>query len=286
MKYLLLLVCTAIAWGQAPAASADPVVLTIGSEKITKSEFERIIETLPEQQRSAGNSEQGRRQLAERIAELKTLAQEARTKKLDQDTVMKTKLALQSDQVLAQAMFQNLMEGPADEAAMKAYYDAHKGEWEEAQARHILIRFQGSRVPVREGQKDLSEEEALTKIKALRAKIQGGGSFEDIAKAESDDVGTGENGGRLGGLSRGATVPEFDEAAFKQPVGEITEPVKTQFGYHLILVDSRGSKSFDEMKPTIEKNVKPEQGQKGLDALMKKQSVTYDEAYFGKKEGN
>jgi peptidyl-prolyl cis-trans isomerase C len=285
MKFVLLLACAAVAWSQA-AVSADPVVLTVGSEKITKSQFERIIETLPEQQRSGANSEQGRRQLAERIAELKTLAQEARTKKLDQDDVVKTKLALQADQVLAQTMFQSLMEGPADDAAMKAFYEAHKNEWEEAQTRHILIRFQGSRVPVREGQKDLTDDEALAKIKALKAKIQGGASFGDIAKAESDDVGTGENGGQLGGLSRGATVPEFDEAAFKQPVGEISEPVKTQFGYHLIVVDARGFKSFEEMKPTIEKSVKPEQGQKSLEGLMKKNSVTYDEGYFGKKEGN
>src|SRR5438477_7199577 len=165
MKTLLFLAAAALAWSQAAPASADPVVLTIGSEKITQSQFERIVETLPEQQRGSVQSPEGRRQLAERLAELKVLAQEARSKKLDQDVVVKAKLALQADQVLASTMFQNLTEGTADEATMRAYYDAHKNEYEQVNARHILLRFQGSKVPVREGHKDLSDEEALAKIK-------------------------------------------------------------------------------------------------------------------------
>src|SRR5207237_82262 len=142
---------------------------------------------------------------------------EARTRKLDQDAGVKAKIALQSDQVLANAVFQELVSGPADDAAMHAYYDAHKSEWEEAKAKHILIRFQGSRVPIRDGQKDLSDEEALAKTKDLRAKIAAGAKFEDVAKAESDDVGSGDQGGDLGGVAKGQTVPEFEEAAFSQP---------------------------------------------------------------------
>src|SRR5205823_11218935 len=101
MRTLLFLAAAALAWSQAPPASADPVVLTIGAEKMTRSQFERIVETLPEQQRGSVQSSEGRRQLAERLAELKVLAQEARTKKLDQEALVKTKLALQAEQVLA-----------------------------------------------------------------------------------------------------------------------------------------------------------------------------------------
>ena len=289
MKTLLFLAAAALmgspsTWGQAAPANADPVVLTVGAEKITQSQFERILETLPEQQRGSVQTPEGRRQLAERLAELKVLAQEARRKKLDQDAVVKAKLALQTDQVLASTMFQNLSDGPADDATMRAYYDAHKNEYEQAQTRHILLRFTGSRVPVRDGQKDMSEEETLVKIKDLRAKIVAGAKFADVAKAESDDTGTGEQGGDLGAVTRGMTVPEFEEAAFTQKIGEVGEPVKTQFGYHLILVESRGSKAFADVKSEIATKVKPDQAQKNVDALVKKSAIVYDTTYFGKAD--
>ena len=284
MRKILLLIAAALtlvqAQSQAPAA--DPVVLTVGTERITKSQFERIMETLPEQQRGQLQTPEGRRQLAERVAELKTLSAEARNRKMDQDALVKAKLALQNDQVLANALYQELANGPVDEAAMHAYYDAHKGEWEEAKAKHILIRFQGSRVPIRAGQKDLTEDEALAKTKDLRAKLVAGAKFEDLAKAESDDVGSGDQGGDLGGITKGQTVPEFEAAAFSQPVGQLGDPVKSQFGYHLILVESRGPKSFNEMKSKVSEAVKPEAGQKAIDALVKKTSIKYDEEYFGK----
>jgi peptidyl-prolyl cis-trans isomerase C len=279
---LLLLTGAALAYSQAAPASADPVVLTIGSEKITQSQFERILETLPEQQRGLGQSPEGRRQIGERLAELKALAQEARAKKLDQDPAVKAKLALQAEQVLASTMFQSLAEGAPDEATMRAYYEAHKNEYEQVQAKHILLRFKGSKLPVRDGQKDLTEEEALAKIKDLRAKIVAGAKFADVAKTESDDTGTGEQGGDLGAVTRGMTVPPFEEAAFGQKVGEVGQPVKTEFGYHLILVESHGNKAYADMKPEIESKVKPDQAQKSVDALVKKTSIVYDETYFGK----
>ena len=282
MKILLLLAGGAIAFSQTRPATADPVVLTVGTERMTKSQFDQILETLPEQQKATVQTPEGRRQIAERVAELKAMAAEARMRKLDQDAAIKAKLLLQSDQVLASALYQELVKAPPDAATLKAYYEAHKGEWDETSAKHILIRFQGSRVPVRTGQKDLTDEEALAKTKELRAKIVAGVKFEDVAKAESDDTGSGEQGGDLGAVARGQTVPEFEEAAYGQPVGELGQPVKSQFGYHLILVTARGAKSFDDMKTKITDAVKPEMGQKSIEALVKKTAVKYDEEYFGK----
>ena len=284
MKIFLLLAAAALGFGQTRPASADPVVLTVGTERITKSQFEQILDTLPEQQKATVQTPEGRRQLAERVAELKAMAAEARTRKLDQTAAVKTKLALQNDQVLASAIYQDLAKVTADDATLKAYYEGHKSEWEEAKAKHILIRYAGSKVPLRPGQKDLTEEEALAKTKDLRAKILAGAKFEDLAKAESDDTGSGEQGGDLGGIAKGQTVPEFEEAAYSQPVGQVGEPVKSQFGYHLIVVNSRGAKTFDEMKPQITDAVKPEMAQKSIDALVKKVAVKYDDEYFGKKE--
>jgi peptidyl-prolyl cis-trans isomerase C len=270
---------SALVWAQAPP-SADTVVLTIGNEKLTQEQFEQIVATLPEQAQAQAKTPEGRRMIADRLAELKTLAQEARARKLDQTPEMKARLSIQADQALAGEVYQAL--GSSDEAALHAYYDAHKNEMDQVHARHILIRFQGSQVPVRLGQKDLTDAEALQKTKDLRAKIVGGAKFADVAQAESDDVGSGANGGDLDTFGRGSMVKPFEDAAFSIPVGEISQPVKSDFGYHLILVETRTAKTFEQARPDLEKTVGPDAAQKGLDELKKKTPVVYNETYFGK----
>jgi peptidyl-prolyl cis-trans isomerase C len=280
MKLTFFLTMAAfVAWGQAPPA--DPVVLTVGTEKITKSTFEAIIAGLNDQQRSQLQNPEARRSLAEQIAELKLMAQEGRNRHLDQTPGVQAKIALQTDQVLANAVYQEMMKATVSDADLQAFYKEHADQWMEAKGRHILVRFQGSRVPVRDGQKDLTDAEALAKAKELRAKIVAGAKFEDVAKAESDDVGSGENGGDLGTFAPGQMVEEFDKAAFEIPVGTVSEPIKSQFGYHLILIESRGAKKFDDVRAEIEQAVRPEMGGKAVDALKAKTTITYDDAYFG-----
>jgi peptidyl-prolyl cis-trans isomerase C len=300
-----------LAWGQAPpatpakppaapkpatgastaapaaASSADPIVLTIGTEKITKSQFEQIFEQIvaqmPPERRAAAQDPQAKRQLAEQLAELKVLAQEGRREKIDQTPEAKAQLSMRTDQVVAGLLFQqitkNVKPTPAD---LQAYYDAHQSEWESVTARHILIRMTGSAVPLREGQKDLSDADALAKAKDLRAKIVAGGNFEELAKAESDDAGSGARGGALGEFTRGRMVPQFEETAFKLAVNEVSEPVKTQFGYHIIQVTKHENKKMDDVKAEISEKVGPEMAQKSVDAIKSKTTVTFDQAYFGK----
>src|SRR5258706_2638320 len=166
MKFLLLAAAAARVGAE---RATDRVVLTIGTEKITKSKFEEIIAGLPEPQRAAIKDPASRKKIAEQLAELKTLAQEARARKLEQST----KLQLQFDQVLAQAGFLELAAAKPDEAAIKAYYETNKKNWEKVSARHIPIRFTGSRVPVRPHHADLSEAAALKKAQEVRRKIAG-----------------------------------------------------------------------------------------------------------------
>jgi hypothetical protein len=286
MKSLPFLLSAVALWGQqatpTDGVAADPVVLTVGSEKITRSMFQEIIASLPAQQQAQLTTPEARKSLAEQVAELKVMAQEARTRKLDQSAAVRAKVALQADQILASAVYQELTAGNADDDALRAYYAAHKQDWDQVKARHILIRMQGSRVPVREGHKDLTDAEALTKAKEVRAKIAAGAKFEDQAKAESDDTGSGENGGDLGTFGAGQMVPEFDEVVFKAPVGQVTEPIKTAFGYHLILVEERKSKPFEDARGEIEQKIRPDLGQKAIEALKAKTPVVYDEGYFGK----
>ncbi len=267
----------------APAsASADPVVISVGTEKMTKSQFEAFVAALPEQVR-AGATGPNKRKFAEQVVEVKALAYEARRRKLDQSPEVKQRIALQTDSVLASEIYRQVStDVKVDDAAVHSYYDQHKAEYDQAKASHILIRFKGSSVPLKPNQKDLTEEEALAKAKELREKIVKGGDFAAIAKAESDDSGSGANGGSLGSFGRGRMVPVFDQAAFSLPIGEVSEPVKSPFGYHIIKVEERGLKSFEEMKPQIETQLKPELAKKALDDVRKTVPSTIDDQYFGK----
>jgi parvulin-like peptidyl-prolyl isomerase len=168
-----------------------------------------------------------------------------------------------------------------DEADVRKYYEAHKAEFEQVHARHILIRVQGAQVPVRPGQKDLTEAEALAKAQDLRKRIQAGEDFAQLARQESDDAGSGANGGDLGSFRRGQMVPSFEQAAFTLQPGDLSEPVKSPFGYHLIKVEAKESKTFEEVRPELERRMRPEQAQKAAEELQKKTEVVLDPDFFG-----
>lgn len=260
----------------------DTIVLRIGDETITRSQFERLLAAMPDQQKARAQTPTGKRQVAEQIVQLEAMAQEARKRGLDKTDQSKELIRIQTDSVLANALYRDLSANvKADDAAMKAYYDAHKADYEEVSASHILIRYAGSPVPLRTGQKDLTPDEALAKAQDLRKRILAGEDFAKLAASESDDVQSGQNGGSLGNFTHGRMVPAFEEAAFKQPVGELSEPIKTQFGYHLIKVTKHDTQAFDAVKPTIEQKMRPEMAQKAVDDVRKQTTVTMNEAYFG-----
>ena len=297
MRLFLLLLISGALWAQTPAAppkpaappvagsAADPVVFAAGSTKMTKSEFETLVKNLPEQIRTqlGADSPEGRRRFAEQFGEVILYATEAKKRKLDATPTAKVQLFLQEQSFLAGLLYQQALEAskPA-EGASKAWFDAHKGDYEEAKARHILIRFKGSPVPPKPNQQDLGEEEALAKTKAIRERIVKGEDFAAVAKAESDDLGSGAQGGDLGAFGHGRMVPAFEEAAFKLPIGEVSQPIKTQFGWHLIQVQARPAKDFAAVKPEIDKQLQSEAAQKAMLGFKNSDKPLLDETYFGK----
>jgi len=88
-------------------------------------------------------------------------------------------------------------------------------------------------------------------------------------------------GGELPPFAHGQMVPSFDEAAFKLAPGQTSEPVKSPFGYHIIKVDSKQTKTFDDVKADIEKKLRPEEAKKAVDAIEKSTKVVYDDVFFG-----
>jgi parvulin-like peptidyl-prolyl isomerase len=259
----------------------DTVVLTIGEEKITAAEFDKMIDSIPEQYRKQMRTT-GRRQFAENIIRLKVMSQEARRKKIEDTPAFKAQLAFQTEQLMAQQYYQNLMATTkVDEATARAYYDEHKADYLQVKARHILIRMKGSPVPLKKDGKELTDEEALAKAQEIRKKLLDGADFATLAKAESDDAGSGANGGDLGTFGHGRMVPAFETVAFTIPVGELSEPVKSQFGYHIIKVEMRQEKTFVEVRPEIEKKLDGEAVKKAMDDLKANTKVVMNDEYFG-----
>jgi peptidyl-prolyl cis-trans isomerase C len=259
----------------------DKVILTVGDLTITAQQFDEITDGIQDQYKAFVKGP-GRKQFADQLVKVLVLAQEGKRLKLDEKPAFKAQVMYQDDQVLANATYLALSKDvKIDDAALHAYYDAHKAEYEQVHARHILIRMKGSSVPVKPGGKDLSDEEALAKAQDLEKRLKAGEDFDKLAAAESDDASNAANGGDLGTFGHGRMVPAFEETAFKLTPGQISEPVKSQFGYHIIKVESHESKSFDDVKAEIDKKLRPEEAKKALDTLEKSTKVAYDDVFFG-----
>ncbi len=263
----------------------DPnkVILSVGDHKITVAQYDKLVDALPAQyQKAARGAGPQKRQIAEQMVQLMVLSEEAEKRGMEKEPIVQQQLAFDRENVLAQALYTDLVKTvKVDDAAVQAYYDSHKSEFESVKARHILIRFKGSAVPLRAGMKELSDDEALAKAQDIRKQLLAGGDFMTLAKAESDDTGSGANGGDLGSFKHGQMVGPFETAAFALPVGQISEPVKTQFGYHIIKVEEKQAKTLAEAKPEIENKLRPEIAKKEVEELRKKAAVTFDDSYFG-----
>jgi parvulin-like peptidyl-prolyl isomerase len=153
------------------------------------------------------------------------------------------------------------------EADAKKFYDENKKEFEEpatVKASHILILVNKD-----DSEEVVKEKLALAKKAAARAKKE---DFAKVAKELSEEPGAKESGGDLGYFSKDKMVPEFADAAFSQKVGQVGEPVRTQFGWHVIKVtDTKpaGTASFDEVKKQLMAYLEKDKQRKAVQALLK-----------------
>lgn len=224
----------------------------------------------------------GKRQFAEQLVQVKLLAEEAEKTKVADEPKVRDEVAFQRENLLAGAMFQHLQENvKVSDADVQKYYDQHKSEFEVLKARHILIRVKGAPMQAIPGKPELTDDEAKAKAEEIRKRLLAGEDFATVAKAESDDKGSGANGGDLGDFHKGMMVPQFEQAAFAAKIGEVTEPVKTPFGYHLIKVESHTTRPLAEVKPEIEKKLRPELARQEIDSMRKTATVQLDDSFFG-----
>ena len=150
------------------------------------------------------------------------------------------------------------------------YYNQHKSEFqqqEEIKASHILVKTEAGP----DGKVSAAADAAARKkAEDILKKLRAGANFEELAKKESDDKASAINGGSLGFFQRGSMVPEFEKAAFSLNKGQISDLVKTQYGYHIIRVDDKhqaGTPSIEQVKEKIEPFLKQQKAQRESEAL-------------------
>lgn len=263
-----------------PQVPRDKVILTVGDITLTAGEYDDIVEGMPENTRAFYRGP-GRKAFADQLAKMFSLALEGKRRKLDETAAYKAQLDMMTKNVLASVLANRINnDTKPDEAALRAYYDAHRPEYELIKARHILIRFKGSQVPVKPGGEDITEEAALVKANLLEGRLKGGEDFAKLASAESDEPNASVSGGDLGEFGHGQMVPTFDDAAFKLKAGEISAPVRSQFGYHIIRVESTRVKPFEEVRADIERKLGPQETQKIMEEIQKNAKVVYDPVFF------
>lgn len=216
------------------------VIAKVGYKEITEDDLQMFVQALPPEQQMYASMPQMREQMLEQLKQYYMFALEAEEQKLDETDEYKEHIKMIRYDLLQQMAIRNLFAGiEITEDEKKAYYEENKEQFmtpPSCDASHILV----------------DDEEKCQKIKE---EIESGAkTFEEAAK-EYSTCPSAERGGNLGVFGRGQMVAEFDTVAFNEEIGKVTGPVKTQFGYHLILVNKRDNGTqtpYDVAAPQVQ----------------------------------
>ena len=240
-----------VAAGPVAAQDKDPLIATVNGTEIHQSDLavaEEEAGQLPPMSPDAKKD-----YLVQFMADMILVSKAAEAKKMGDGADFKRKIAFARNKLLMEQLLQSVgKEALTDEATHKVYDDAVKqlGEQQEVHARHILIRAAPG--------DDKAGKEAEDKIKAVIVRLTKGEDFAKVASDVTEDPSGKANGGDLGYFSKEQMVPEFSNVAYGLENGQISGPVKTQFGWHVIKVEDKRAKAvpkFEEVKPQIESYV-------------------------------
>ncbi len=242
-------------------------ITTVNGKAVPKSRVDAMIDQITKQaqpgQPAPPRTPELEKKVKDEVVLREIFIQEAERRGLQKSDDYKVQMEFARQSILMRALVQDEdKKSKGSEAEARVEYDKLKaaGGDKEFRARHILVD---------------KEEDA----KALIAQIKGGAKFEDLAKKNSKDTGSAENGGDLDWANPNNYVPEFAKALTSLEKGQITEtPVKSQFGYHIIkLEDVRATQfpPFDEVKPQLIQRLQQQKMAKFRDELKAKAKTDY-----------
>jgi len=260
----LILTAALISCSQKGAEQKGPFLAKVGNATITQADYDREFRSLPEYAQQLFTDEQGKEKFLNEIINKEMLHQEALKKGLDKTPDYQKKLDEFKKLTLVTELFEKeiMAKAKVSDQEMKDYYDKHKEEFTpttQIKASHILVK---------------TEDEAKTVLERLKK----GEKFGDIAKAVSIDPGSAKNGGDLGYFSKGQMVPEFEKAAANLKVGDISLPVRTQFGYHIIKVTDKKKGApleFDKIRDMIAQKLSGEKQKEAFEQYIAELKKNY-----------
>ncbi len=242
----------------------NKILATVGGQPITNSEVDEFLITLG--QRGQGyNNPEGRAMILTQLINTKLLLLDAKRNLMEGEAEFRAQLAKVKDELLANYAAEKVIRSAAkaSDAEIENFYSENQDKFTEGDtvnASHILVE---------------TEEEALAVYEDIKS---GKISFEDAAK-EHSSCPSKERGGSLGDFTKGQMVPEFDNAVFSMEVGEITaKPVKTQFGYHIIKLNSKKESSvapLSEVKEGIRSMLESEKQRAAYESKINQLKILY-----------
>ncbi|HEX3109097.1 MAG TPA: peptidylprolyl isomerase [Thermoanaerobaculia bacterium] len=265
----------------APTAVPAPkgnVIMRVNGEPVTEAEFQMFLSTLPDNIRLMANQSEARKKIADQFVRMKVVEQEGRKLGGEKDPDVQAKMKFGLTNVLDEYTIQKITPTPSD-AQARVEYEKHKGEFGAAELSHIVIAYQGSRIPPKNGQ-PLSEGQAMQEAQAIEQKLRGGALFGPTAARYSDDTTTGVQGGKLGQVQPGMLPPEIQAVVDKMKPGEISQPVKSEFGIHIFKLDDRRDAPYEQVRPAIMRKLQQDAIAAAIEKLEKSARVEKDPKYF------
>lgn len=257
----VITLCACNPTGTSNAASKAAVAATVNGTAISENRVKLVAGA------QQPDTPDLRKKVIEHLSMQLLLSQEAAKKGLDKSPDVSDQLDLNRQAILAQAFVQDYMKNtPVSDDMVKAEYTKISGQMagNEYKARHILVD---------------KEADAKDIIAKLRKNPK---AFASLAKEKSNDPGSKANGGDLGWFDSSSMVPEFSAAVSKLEKGKFTEePVKSQFGYHVILLDDTRPKtipSLDQVKPALQQQIQQRNLEKLLNDLKAKAKIEIAQA--------
>jgi PPIC-type PPIASE domain len=289
--FLPLLVSFAAAgWpGQLPSLAAqgqaqgvDRVVISIGNQKMTAGDVEKFIQALPPAYRAFYGGA-GRHLLPQLIVRMKILANEARHKNLEQNPDVQRAIQTAVDSILADAAERSIKQGiTVSPDEIQSTYEARKAQFEEVHLRLIFIRGKTSGAAPSADTKPAAvpEDKSQKELEEIRERILGGADFSAMARSYSQDKATASKGGDVGYIPLSGMSPALAGAVNSLALGQVSNVIPTSNGYELVQVIDKRTEPLDDVKSSIESQIKEQKFEAILRDLEQKDSVQIDTDFF------
>jgi parvulin-like peptidyl-prolyl isomerase len=251
------------------ASDTNKVLVTAGNATLTQSEFDEILVGMPPELKQMLEAQpELRTEMLSKWADYSILAQEAEAEGFGEKESAQRKIKEMRDRVMVQELIESQMsQTTISEKEVLDYYTSHQSEYPipaQARVQHILVH-------VKDFNDTVEVDRANQKIQEIEGKLQAGESFATVAQQYSDDSQSKVKGGDVGFFNKGEIEQPFEVVAFTAPIGEVSSPIKTSIGFHIIKPTERkeaGVSPFEKEKENIRMKLVEEKNSAKVETLL------------------